>query len=70
LGYGNPAFFLTQLKAMAIAVGYSFAVSGLSSNSSTLSYDQGQQREEAEGWMPVSMMRTITGYLLVARRKA
>src|SRR5882757_156228 len=25
--YGNPAFFLTQLKAMAIAVGYSFAVS-------------------------------------------
>jgi Amt family ammonium transporter len=27
LFYGNPAFFLTQLKAMAIAVGYSFGVS-------------------------------------------
>jgi Amt family ammonium transporter len=27
LFYGNPAFFFTQLKAMAIAVGYSFAVS-------------------------------------------
>jgi Amt family ammonium transporter len=27
--YGNPAFFFTQLKAMAIAVGYSFAVSFL-----------------------------------------
>lgn len=27
LFYGNPAFFLTQLKAMAIAVGYSFVVS-------------------------------------------
>jgi Amt family ammonium transporter len=27
--YGNPAFFLTQLKAMAIAVGYSFTVSFL-----------------------------------------
>ena len=27
LFYGNAAFFLTQLKAMAIAVGYSFAVS-------------------------------------------
>jgi len=27
LFYGNGAFFLTQLKAMAIAVGYSFAVS-------------------------------------------
>ena len=25
--YGNPAFFVTQLKAMAIAVGYSFAAS-------------------------------------------
>jgi len=25
--YGNPAFFITQLKAMAIAVGYSFAAS-------------------------------------------
>ena len=25
--YGNPSFFLTQLKAMGIAVGYSFAVS-------------------------------------------
>jgi Amt family ammonium transporter len=25
--YGNSAFFFTQLKAMAIAVGYSFAVS-------------------------------------------
>lgn len=29
LFYGNAAFFLTQLKAMAIAVGYSFAVSFL-----------------------------------------
>ncbi|MBK5270058.1 MAG: ammonium transporter, partial [Bacteroidia bacterium] len=29
LFYGNPAFFLTQLKAMAIAVGYSFGVSFL-----------------------------------------
>jgi Amt family ammonium transporter len=29
LFYGNPAFFLTQLKAMAIAVGYSFTVSFL-----------------------------------------
>jgi Amt family ammonium transporter len=29
LFFGNPAFFLTQLKAMAIAVGYSFAVSFL-----------------------------------------
>jgi Amt family ammonium transporter len=27
LFYGNPAFFFTQLKAMGIAVGYSFAVS-------------------------------------------
>ncbi len=27
LFYGNPAFFFTQLKAMAIAVGYSFVVS-------------------------------------------
>ena len=27
LFYGNSAFFLTQLKAMAIAVGYSFVVS-------------------------------------------
>jgi Amt family ammonium transporter len=27
--YGNPAFFFTQLKAMAIAVGYSFSVSWL-----------------------------------------
>ena len=27
LFYGNPEFFMTQLKAMAIAVGYSFAVS-------------------------------------------
>jgi Amt family ammonium transporter len=27
--YGNPAFFVTQLKAMAIAVGYSFAASFL-----------------------------------------
>jgi ammonium transporter, Amt family len=27
LFYGNPAFFFTQLKAMAIAVGYSFTVS-------------------------------------------
>ncbi len=27
LFYGNPAFFLTQLKAMAIVAGYSFAVS-------------------------------------------
>jgi Amt family ammonium transporter len=27
LFYGNPAFFFTQLKAMAIAVGYSFIVS-------------------------------------------
>src|SRR5258705_10830365 len=27
LFYGNPAFFLTQVKAMAIAVGYSFGVS-------------------------------------------
>jgi ammonium transporter, Amt family len=27
--YGNPAFFFTQLKAMAIAVGYSFTVSFL-----------------------------------------
>ena len=27
--YGNPGFFLTQLKAMAIAVGYSFTVSWL-----------------------------------------
>jgi Amt family ammonium transporter len=27
LFYGNPAFFLTQFKAMAIAVGYSFGVS-------------------------------------------
>lgn len=29
LAYGNPAFFLTQLKAMACAVGYSFIVSFL-----------------------------------------
>lgn len=29
LFYGNPSFFLTQLKAMAIAVTYSFAVSYL-----------------------------------------
>ncbi|MDR3716867.1 MAG: ammonium transporter [Puia sp.] len=29
LAYGNPGFFLIQLKAMAIAVGYSFAVSFL-----------------------------------------
>lgn len=29
LFYGNAAFFMTQLKAMAIAVGYSFAVSFL-----------------------------------------
>ena len=29
LFYGNAAFFLTQLKAMAIAVGYSFIVSFL-----------------------------------------
>jgi Amt family ammonium transporter len=27
LAYGNPAFFLTQLKAMGCAVGYSFVVS-------------------------------------------
>lgn len=27
LFYGNAAFFVTQLKAMAIAVGYSFVVS-------------------------------------------
>ena len=27
LFYGNPAFFITQVKAMAIAVGYSFGVS-------------------------------------------
>src|ERR1700744_469899 len=27
--YGNPSFFLTQLKAMAIAVGYSFTASWL-----------------------------------------
>jgi Amt family ammonium transporter len=27
LFYGNPAFFLTQLKAMLIAVAYSFSVS-------------------------------------------
>jgi len=27
--YGNPAFFITQVKAMAIAVGYSFAASFL-----------------------------------------
>ena len=27
LFYGNPAFFFTQLKAMAIVVAYSFAVS-------------------------------------------
>src|SRR5258705_2183308 len=27
LFYGNPAFFITQLKAMAIAVGYTFGVS-------------------------------------------
>ena len=27
LFYGNAAFFITQLKAMAIAVGYSFGVS-------------------------------------------
>ncbi|MDP4263764.1 MAG: ammonium transporter [Bacteroidota bacterium] len=29
LFFGNPAFFLTQLKAMAVAVGYSFTVSFL-----------------------------------------
>jgi Amt family ammonium transporter len=29
LFYGNTAFFLTQVKAMAIAVGYSFGVSWL-----------------------------------------
>jgi len=29
LFYGNPSFFLTQLKAMGIAVGYSFVVSFL-----------------------------------------
>jgi Amt family ammonium transporter len=27
LFYGNPGFFFTQLKAMAIVVGYSFVVS-------------------------------------------
>ena len=27
LFYGNPAFFFTQLKALAIVVGYSFSVS-------------------------------------------
>ena len=29
LAYGNPSFFFIQLKAMAIAVGYSFVVSWL-----------------------------------------
>jgi Amt family ammonium transporter len=59
LFYGNPAFFFTQVKAMAIAVGYSFVVSyaifkfinwilplRVSSEEEELGLDQSQHNEK------------------------
>jgi len=69
--YGNPAFFLTQLKAMAIAVGYSFAVSWIIFKFINFIYDQVSNEEEAEG-LDASQHdeNYVQGTLLVATRKA
>jgi len=65
---GNPGFFFIQLKAMAIAVGYSFAVSyGIFKFVNFIVPVRSARKRRKRVWMQVSMTRSIRqGTLLVA----